>query len=51
VEPPSGKSEEAATIDIKELSVGEEALTPLSSHPRKRGTTPYTRIYTMDGKE
>ncbi|MGD8545362.1 MAG: hypothetical protein PVH12_04210 [Candidatus Bathyarchaeota archaeon] len=23
-------------------------VTPLSSHPRKQGTTPYTRIYTMD---
>jgi hypothetical protein len=51
VETPSGKLAEQATMDIKGLSVGEEARTPLSSHPRKRGTTPYTRIYTMDEKE
>jgi hypothetical protein len=51
VERPSRKFEEQAKMDIKELSAGEEARYTAGFTPRKRGTTTYTRIYTMDGKE
>jgi hypothetical protein len=37
VEPPSGKFEEQATIDIKELSVGEEARYSAEFTPKETG--------------
>lgn len=42
VEPPSGKFEEQATIDIKELSVGEEARYSAEFTPKQTG---YYTIY------
>ncbi len=42
VEPPSGKSEEQATIDIKDLPVGEEARYTAEFTPKETG---YYTIY------
>jgi hypothetical protein len=51
VDLPSGKSEEQATIEIKDLPVGEEARYTAEFTPGRRGTTRYTRICMMVGKE
>ena len=46
VEPPSGKSEEQATIEIKDLSVGEEARYTVEFTPKEMGNyTIYAYLY------